>query len=126
MAAITQLIPTATPGRRYGSFAGKTAGVVISWTSYGGLFEYLDSQFGYLTITLKVCMYQTTGTAYARLYDTTDAAAVADSEISTTSGTAVVVESDPLALEDGHLYQVQFGTEAGDAGAFYSAHLAVT
>lgn len=120
---ITQLAPTATPGRRYGSFAGKAAAAGIAWTSFGGLYKHRDAVFWGHSPKFQVCMRQTTGTAYARLYDTSGSGAVSGSQISTTSGTFELVESGDLTLVDGHEYRVQFGAVAGDGGEFYSASL---
>lgn len=100
--------------------------VSIIWTNRGGLYEHLDALFSGLTPTFQVCMYQTTGTVYMRLYDTTAAAAVADSQIDTTSATEVIVESGPLSLTDGHVYRAQSGVVSGDGGAFYSARVIYT
>lgn len=100
----------------------KIGAVAISWTSFGGLYLQREDLYGALA-TLEVCMRQTTGTVYARLYDVTAAAAVSGSQVSTASGTFVLVESDELDLVDGHEYRAQFGKVSGDAGELYSARL---
>ena len=65
------------------------------------------------------------GTAKARIYNVTDAAAVAGSEVTTTSTTYVRLRSGAVTLANTKEYQVQFGADGSDGGFFRSAKLVV-
>lgn len=111
------------PGSYWAARYWVKTGIVVAWTSLGGLYRHREALFEGTEPTLEVCMRQTTGTAWARLYDVTADAEVEGSVVSTTEGDFVLVESEALALTDGHLYRAQFGAYAGEAGEMYSASL---
>ena len=65
----------------------------------------------------------TVGVAYARLFDKTADAEVADSQVSTSSSTHTRQRSGALTLVDGNEYVPQFGLTGGDAGKKKSARV---
>jgi hypothetical protein len=115
MAQVTRLSTTATPTRLYGSFAGKT---VISWTTLNNIVLYETAEWpSGATWYFEAVMKATTGTVYARLWDKTDSAVVADSQVDTASGTFVRVRGgSPMTLTDSHEYQAEVGKTGANAG----------
>ena len=101
---------------------GFTIGVGITWTTIGVPAVYENSP---TAIGLEVFMRQTTGTAEARLFDNTADAAVASSQISTTSATNVRVRSGALGMVDGNEYEAQFGTLSADEGKVKGAKMVI-
>lgn len=120
------LIPGVTPNAAKDAEWRQQAGWLYSgiavaadiWTTFDfPPFRYVASQHGASAVAhLEGYMRQTTAIMKMRLYDDTVGSAVADSEISTTSGTLTRVVSDPLTLADGSDHLIQTGGPAGSAG----------
>jgi len=68
------------------------------------------------SIFFEVYMRAITGTVYASMYDETSDVAVADSEVSTSSSSFVLVRSPALTLTTDRDYRMRFGVESGDHG----------
>jgi hypothetical protein len=82
---------------------------------YTQSFYYDSSRFdGTVNVYFEVTMLTTpAGTGYARLYNNTDSAAVAGSEITTTSTSMVRVRSSALTLTSGKEYVMQIQSTGG-------------
>lgn len=116
MAQVTALQPTGLPGPTR-TFVAKDAAAAVTWASKGGRLEFAALNHGPATgRTFAVTMRASAGTARAKLYDETDTADVANSEITTASATMVRVASGSITLVEGNEYRAQFGTLAGDDG----------
>ncbi len=99
-----------------GLYRGIAASAVV-YVLIGEVFSYTSANYGPgLANYFEVFHRATTGTAYARLYNTTDSAVVTGSEVNTASGTLVRQRSGAITLADGKTYRAQFGTVAADAG----------
>ena len=102
------------------------APTVMGYTNLGGAFYYETANWVDVEWYYEVYMLATAGTVYARLYDITAAAVVADSEVSTASATYVRVRTaSVLTLVDTHEYVAQVGavTGSGDDGTIRSARV---
>lgn len=121
MAQVTALSPLATPGLPY-SFVAKTEAVGVVWTSAGYPYRewlFTDANWGDKTFYVEAMMKAVVGTAYLRLYNTTDGGEVTDSEVTTASASRVRVRSGAFEITAGHdgdELRIQFGSEAGDSG----------
>jgi len=117
MAALTQ-IRHGLFGRRYGSFAGKSS---TTWTTQGVIMlaGATTSAFAFEATILAAV-----GTVKARLYNQTDGAAVALSEVSTAAATRTRVRSSAITIIAAKEYVAQFGKTGGDSGTGYGAVLA--
>ena len=93
--------------------------------SHGLPFLYTAANWGSVSFYLEVFLQALSGTALARLYNQTDGVAVTNSELSTTSGSFVRLRSSALTLVDGKVYNVQFGSEDSNSGAFRGAKIVV-
>lgn len=95
--------------------------------SYGLPFLYTAANWGGTpSFYLEVSMRASIGMAQARVYNETDAVAVANSEVTTTSTTYVHLRSSAIVLENNKRYSVQFGVQGDDSGRFKGAKLVVT
>ena len=121
MAQVTALSPLGTPGLPY-TFAAKDAGIVYV-VDKGDVFYFDSANYGSGSWYFEVYYRATSGTAYARLWDITGAAAVADSTQDTTEGSLVRERSVALALVDGREYRVEFGSGDGAGGKAAGAKL---
>jgi hypothetical protein len=97
-----------------------------SFASYGVPFLYTAANWGAVNFYLEVYVKATAGTVYARLYNVTDSAAVAGSQLSTAAVTYQRLRTAALTLTNGKTYRAQFGKEGADAGKFLGAKLVVT
>jgi hypothetical protein len=89
-------------------------GIAYGNSPYTQSFYYDSSRFdGTVNIYFEVTMMTSAGTGYARLYNNTDGAAVANSEITTTSTSMVRVRSSALTLTSGKEYTMQLKGETG-------------
>ena len=106
------------------TFSAKTDGTIVYATHDDSPFLFtaanFDSAFGHY---FEAFFRAVSGTANARLYDNTAAAAVAGSELSTMSSSNVRLRSGSLTLVDGNVYVAQFGTSAADSAARKSAQV---
>ena len=93
--------------------------------SFGIPFLYTAANWGTVSFYLEVWMRASVGTARARLWNETDGVAVAGSDLTTASGSYVRLRTGALILTDGKLYNVQFGSEDADSGAFRGGKLVV-
>lgn len=109
----TQLNTIATPGRRFGSFAGKAA---LTWNSYGVPKLYTAANWTGATFYFESYMRAAAGTVNSRAYNETDSIAVTGSELATTSATMIRQRSGTLTLTDGKVYRSQFALSAASAG----------
>lgn len=100
---------------------GQTPTVVFAL--HGKTFLYTAANWPTLSWYLEADMRATTGTARARLWDVTAGAAVASSDITTTSTTFTQVRSSAVTLTDAHEYRIQYGTFPGDNGETRGATL---
>ena len=104
-----------------------TTGPEIRWRNLQGPpFLYTAANWGAVSWYLEVDMRDTSGVALARLYDVTDAAAVANSVITDNSVDDyeyVRSRSAAMTLVDGHEYRVQFGVQDGGQGGALGAKL---
>ena len=108
------------------TFAAKDEVVGVVWTSAGHpdvLFLFTSANWAKNSFLLETMIRQTSGTAQARLYNNTDGAAVASSDLSSTSGTFERKRSSAFTLTDGKEYRVQYGTTAADGGEGYGGKL---
>ncbi len=125
MAQVTALSPLGTPGPPY-AFVAKAATTVI-WTSTGPpykLFRFTAANWRASPSWYAEAMVKATaGTARMRIWNETDGAAVADSEITTTSATFVRLRSAAATLTDGKDFRIQFGALAADGGEAYAGVL---
>ena len=99
-------------GRIAAAVAGKT------WTSVGKFFLFTAAQWASgVDMRMETTFRATTGEVGVRLFNETDGAAVAGSEIVTSSSTLARARSGAIALIDGKEYRMQVGVDAGAAGA---------
>lgn len=119
MPQVTALSPLGTPGQPY-SFAAKSGS--ITYVTLPAIHLYTSADWG-STVVLQVTMRAAVGEAHARLWDKTAAAAVASSDLSTTSSTSVRLRTGALTLVDGNEYQVQLGSLGSDDGRAAKADL---
>lgn len=113
----TSLHPRGTPGR-HRVFTSRTP-ISTTWTSRG---KHWDNYWGAVQATFSAYIRATAGTIRARLYNVTAAAAVTNSEVSTTSATADLITSTPstgFTLVDGDTYQAQTGVDTGATGEWH-------
>ena len=101
------------------------------WTDISGSVGYIDSTaYGKIkTVTFEAQLYTPTGnqTAYARLYNVTDAHPVWNSDVSIEGGTAQLRISTPITLDLGSkLYQVQMKTQLQSRTNLESARIHIT
>jgi hypothetical protein len=82
----------------------------------GRRFLFTDANWDARTWYFEATMRRQAGTAQAKLYDITAGADVANSEITTVSGTMTRVRSAAITLVDGHEYEVMFGATSVDEG----------
>lgn len=91
------------------------------WFDKGIIFTYTIST---QSLSFEATMLAITGTIKARVYNVTDSAAVASSEVSTTSATKVVVRTaSSITLTNAKKYIHQFGVVDGDAGVAFGGAL---
>ena len=95
--------------------------VPLLYTAYGMPFLFTETEWSGGVFTLEVYMRAITGTAYARLFNTSDMVAVTGSDLSTASAAFVRLRSGPLALVDAKEYRVQFARDS--SGEFLGAKL---
>lgn len=100
-----------------------TPGAGVTWALVGVPFTYTSANYVGRTFYFETYYRATSGTAYVRLYDNTDAAEVADSEVSTASTTAALERSTAITLTDAHEYQTQIGIVGADTGAIRGARV---
>ncbi len=95
---------------------GSGSSLASEWADIPGAQSYIDSTaYGTISkVTFEVALHTPTGnqTAYARLYNVTDAHPVWNSEVSIEGGTPQLKISSPITLDRGSkLYQVQMKTQ---------------
>jgi len=95
---------------------GSGSSLASEWADIPGAQSYIDSTaYGMISkVTFEVALHTPTGnqTAYARLYNITDAHPVWNSEVSIEGGTPQLKISSPITLDRGSkLYQVQMKTQ---------------
>lgn len=73
-------------------------------------------------IVFEASIRATAGTARARLFDVTAAAAVANSEVTTTSSSMTRLRSAAITLVDGNEYRMQTGKAVGSTGFYLAGH----
>lgn len=78
---------------------------------------------GTVNFFLEVYLRATSGTAEAELYNVTDGATVANSNVSTTSSAFVRLRSAAVTLVDGKEYRLQLAREVAAGGAILSAQI---
>lgn len=94
------------------------------FVSYGVPFLYTAVNWtAGSTMYFETYMKATTGLAEARVYNVTDATAVANSTIVTTSGSLIRFRSAAFTLTDGKTYIAQFGAAKADAGEALGAKI---
>jgi hypothetical protein len=87
-------------------------GAAYGNSPYTQSFYYDSSRFdGTVNVYFEATMMTDAGTGYARLYNNTDGAEVANSEITTTSTSMVRVRSSALTLTSGKEYTMQLKGE---------------
>lgn len=97
------------------------SGVVYTFDS--GIRLYTEANWHKdFAVVFESTIRATVGTARSRLFDITAAAAVANSEVTTTSGSMVRLRSAALTLVDGNEYRLQTGKIAGDSGFILNGH----
>lgn len=92
---------------RYAANATSTSNVSIGYAATGVLpFAYHASEWSNASFVAEFSIYVTnaTNTGYVGIWDLTSAAAVAGSEVSTTSTTGVSIRSGGFTLTDGHVH----------------------
>ncbi len=100
----------------------------ILFTQFGNVLRLIDPA-DYPTgaeFFLEVSLAATGGTARARLFNVTTAAAVTSSELTTTDADATRLRSPALTLASGaNTYRVEYGTEVGEEIIIHSADLVI-
>ncbi len=91
----------------------------IVYTSVGGFFLFTASEWADTIMFRMEAKFRSTngGSVAVRLFDESDMAAVAGSEITTTSTTMTRRRTAPLVLTDDNEYRIQVGVNAGATGA---------
>jgi len=117
MAQKTQLTAIGIPGplRSFWAYASK-----------GKAFLYTKSNWQGATFYFEVYWRSISGIVYARLYNITDGAEVADSTLTTKSGTFTRSRSTALTLTDGKEYRIQFGVARVNTGEHFGGGLIAT
>ena len=120
------LIPTTIVPGSVALTTSSSAPLVLSFTTFGPIYTHRTSLFG--TSRLQACFRSTyAGPVYAQLADVTVGGAVVGSQVSTSSGSLVCVESAAMTLLDGRNYRAQFGRPAsGGSGEFVGASIVMT
>lgn len=98
-------------------YSGIAFGAGVVYFLQAGAFSYVAANYGTVAFFFEAFHRARSGTAYARLYDVTLAAAVAGSTVNTASATHVRQRSGALTLTDGSTYEAQFGKSGTDAAA---------
>jgi len=100
---------------------------IVTYTSVGNIFLYTSANWNTaISFFLEASFRATAGTANVRLFNLTADAAVASSNITSTSSTLGRVRSSALTLVNTNEYQVQVGTSSSGTGAITGAKLIVT
>ena len=97
-------------------FAANPIPAIGTYNRYGAWNLYTASLNVGMTYAFEVHMLATAGTVNGRMWDRTASAAVAGSELSTTSASLVRLRSGGLTLIDAHEYEAQFALSAGSTG----------
>ena len=101
-------------------------GAAYGNSPYTQSFNYDSSRFdGTVNVYFEATMMTDAGTGYARLYNNTDGAEVANSEITTTSTSMVRVRSSALTLSSGKEYTMQLKGESTNTTYITSAVLII-
>lgn len=95
--------------------------VPLLYTAHGMPFLFTTAEWSGGVFTLEVYMRAITGTVFARLFNVTDTAAVAGSDLSTTSVSFARLRSGALTLTTAKEYRVQFAKDG--SGEFLGAQL---
>lgn len=98
----------------------------VTWTTLGDTFLYTATNWRRVAFWFEAKFRASAGTSYARVFDLTTSAAIANSELSTTSTTFVRLRTAvALSLTDGDEYVAQVGATAfgGDVGDIRAAKL---
>lgn len=121
MAQVTALSPLGTPGLPY-AFIAKAVGYAL----VGRSFLYTAANWGAVAFYFEAFFRATGGTVRARLYNVTDGAAVADSEVTTADAAFNRQRSADILgnLIDGKEYQTQV-RQGGGTGEIHSATVVV-
>ena len=111
------------------AIAGTTTFQAPTYISYGIPFFYDSINWGTdgsgVTFYYEVYMRATAGTVYARLYDETVGAGVADSVLSTADASFTRLKTIGLTMTNGNTYRAQFGKIGADAGETLGGKLVV-
>lgn len=121
---ITQATPSATPTlltvstREMYIPLGSSSTKATNWTDATGAEAYIDTNnFGVVKSAIfeaSLRIPTANGKVSARLYNVTDQHPVWFSEVSTISSTGVLLNSNPITLDQGNrLYRVQLKTDLG-------------
>jgi hypothetical protein len=124
MAQVTALSPLGTPGLPY-AFIAKVP--VLAYTLVGRTFLYTAANWGAVAFYFEAFLRATVGTVRARLYNTTDSAVVASSEVTTANAVFNRQRSADISgnLVDGKEYRAQTSPGEGGAGEIHSAVVVV-
>lgn len=106
----------------------RTEGLPVpAYTTFGMPFLYTSANWATgSSFYFEAYIRQTTGEAFARLYDNTAASAVTNGEVSTTSSSFTRLRTAALTLVNGNEYVVQFGTDPAHAGETLGGRIIVT
>lgn len=112
-------------GTSPGLFTISTAsGTYVDVTNFS-LVKIDTSQYDNGSFYYEAVFKASAGTAACQLYDNTGAAAVASSEITTTSTSPVRVRSGALTLTSGDDFKDQFKCSGGNTNTFYGSRVVV-
>jgi len=108
-----------------GLYSGIALGA--AYTTVGGPFLYTAANWGTVAFYFEAFFRATAGTVRARLYNTTDSVAVANSEVTTANAVFNRQRSADISanLADGKEYRAQTSKGAGGTGDIHSAVLVV-
>jgi hypothetical protein len=95
---------------------GLFAPAIGTWNSYGVPYVHAVPSWANVTFHCEAWMRAAAGTVHYRYYNETDSAAVAGSDLSTTSATMVLQRTGSLTLLPGKTYRHQFARSVGGAG----------
>src|SRR3990167_4579750 len=97
---------------------------IIQFSTYAAPFLFTAANYGTVSVYVEVYIRAISGTAYARLYNETATAVVANSTVSTASSTFQRLRSSAITLVDGNSYRIQLG-KSGSGEALAGALILV-
>jgi hypothetical protein len=96
----------------------------LTWTTDEGTIQlFTSANYANVTFVFEATMKANAGTVYARAYNITDGAALASSQVSTTSATKVRVRSGTVTPTDAKQYRAEFARDSGAAGEKWGAQI---